>query len=126
MDLLQPLYEISCCGITTHWILRNSCSPGTPETLFPIRDDGVLLRLGILRNFTKGVSAHGIIKNPGSGVSAHPIGPTPEALLPIRDAGVSEADLRKGVLSAAGGGALQWHNISILVDPKQISVGSKI
>ena len=36
-----------------------------------------------------------------------------------------EEDLRIRALSTADGGALQWHKISILVDPKQISLVSK-
>ena len=38
---------------------------------------------------------------------------------------ISVADLRKRSLLAAYSRALQWHRISILVDPKQISVASK-
>ena len=36
------------------------------------------------------------------------------------------ADLRKMVLSAAYGGALQWRKISVLVDLKQISGFKKV
>ena len=47
----------------------------------------------------------------------------PVGELPIREDQIeAEADLRIWTLSAAYGGALQWHN---LVDPKQISVVSK-